>query len=178
MSTIDLIVLGILLNNPLNAYELVRFIRERSVDRVLKISEPAVFKSCRRLANSGYLDGETVREQGVPDKVVYRINDKGRERLYELMSHFATNHKPFYIEFNTVIWNIENLERDKAREILSRLQAQLHQLKLWIIEHEEEGRGKIPFGPAMIVRQYVMTLSALCDWIDETVVEFDARSKT
>lgn len=78
MSTIDLIVLGILLKGRKSAYELVRFIHERELRRVLKISDPAVFKSCRRLAEKNYLDGETVSGQGVPDKVVYAINKQGK----------------------------------------------------------------------------------------------------
>jgi DNA-binding PadR family transcriptional regulator len=174
MSTIDLIVLGILLKNPLNAYELVRFVKDRQVGRVLKISEPAIFKSCRRLAKGGYLDGETVREPGVPDKVVYRINDKGRERLYELMAHFAQHIKPYHLDCNTVLWNIESLDTGKARELLAVMQAQLHELKTHIIEHEQEAAPVLPFGPRQIVKQYRMSICTLVEWIDEVVEDFES----
>jgi len=173
MSTIDLIVLGILINQARNAYELVRFIRDKQIDRVLKISEPAVFKSCRRLAQAGCLDGKTIREHGVPDKVVYSINVKGKARFYELMSHYAQEVKPFYLDFNTVLWNIDSLDRDEGRKLLAELQTQLTQLKSWIVTHEEEARPHLSFGPRQIVKQYRMTITTLNQWIDEVVTEYD-----
>ncbi len=172
MSTIDLLILGILLQGAKNAYEVVRFIREREIHRIMKISEPAVFKSCRRLAEGGYLDGETVREAGVPDKVVYRVNSKGQERFHELMVHFAQEFKPFYLDFNTVLWNIETMERSEGRKLLLTLQEQLHQAKTWVVRHEQEVRAHLPFGPRQIVKQYTMTITALAEWIDQAVAEF------
>ena len=174
MSTIDLIVLSILFKNPLNAYELVRFVKERSVDRVLKVSEPAIFKSCLRLAKSGYLEGEVVHEPGVPDKVVYQINDRGRERMVELMTHFAHHFQPYFFNFNTVIWGIQNMTPNIGKELLEALQAQLHMVKFGIIEHEREVASTLPFGSRQIVKQYRMTISCLVEWIDEVVVEFEA----
>ncbi len=174
MSTIDLLVLGILMHGAKNAYELVRYIREREIHRILKISEPAVFKSCRRLAESGYLDGETVRETGVPDKVIYRVNSKGKERFYALMGHFANEFKPFYLDFNTVLWNIDTLEKPEGKKLLLVLQEQLHLTREWIVQHEKEGRDHLPFGTRQIVKQYRMTISALADWIDQAVEEFDS----
>lgn len=172
MSTIDLLVLGILLQGARNAYELVRLIREKEIHRVLKISEPAVFKSCRRLAEGGYLDGKTVREAGVPDKVVYRVNSKGKARFDELMTHFAKEFKPFYLDFNTVLWNIEIMEKSAARKLLLSLQEQLHHARTWVTQHEAEVRDFLPFGPRQIVKQYCMTITALAQWVDQAVEEF------
>ncbi len=177
MSAIDLLILGILLQGAQNAYELVRLIREGGLHRVLKISEPAVFKSCRRLAEGGYLDGATVRAAGVPDKVIYRVNRKGRERFYELMAHFAKEFRPYYLDLNTVLWNIDRLERAKGKKLLLTLREQLHTAKTWITQHEAEVRDHLPFGPRQIVKQYVMTLSALADWIDQAVEEFDRQPR-
>lgn len=172
MSIIDLLVLGILMRGASNAYELVRFIRDKEIHRILKISEPAVFKSCRRLAESGYLDGETVREAGVPDKVVYQVNHKGKERFHALMVHFAQEFRPFYLDFNTVLWNIEAMERAEGKRLLLTLQEQLHQARAWVVKHEAEVRDHLPFGPRQIVKQYSMTISTLAEWIDQAVEEF------
>src|SRR3989339_437751 len=97
MSTIDLIILGILLNNPLNAFELTRFMDTHHIDKLVKISKPAVYKCCKRLFQAGFLDGETIREGEMPEKVIYSINEKGRERFYELMEHFSSNLNPFFL---------------------------------------------------------------------------------
>lgn len=173
MSTIDLIVLGILMQGAKSAYEMVRFIRENQLASVLKISEPAVFKSCRRLAEAGLLDGETIRTSGVPDKVVYAVNASGQARFQELMCHFTREYKPFYLDINAVVWNIENLPGEEGRKLLAGLQVQLSMAKKYIIQHEAEMRDKLPFGPRQIVKQYRMTITALADWIDEAVKEFE-----
>jgi len=173
MSTIDLIVLAILLKNPCNAYELVRFVKSRRIDRVLKVSEPAIFKSCRRLAKSGFIDGETVREANVPDKVMYRINQAGRERLTELLSHFARQVNPYFFDFNTVVWGIDTVSPQQGLQLLKELQENLHGIKSGVIAHEKEVAASLPFGARQIVKQYRMTLTTLVKWIDEVVVEFE-----
>ena len=172
MSSIDLIVLGILLNQPQNAYELVRYVKSRRIDRVLKISEPAIFKSCRRLAKSEFIDGETVREPNVPDKVVYRINEKGRARLNELLMHFAAKVSPYYFDFNTVIWGVECVPPSEGLALLKTLHSQLLVIKAGIIEHEQAVAQQLPFGARQIVKQYRMTISTLVEWMDEVVHEY------
>jgi len=175
MSTIDLIVLAILLKNPLNAYELVRWVKNRRIDRVLKVSEPAIFKSCRRLAKSGYIDGETVREVNVPDKVIYHINQSGRERLYELLTHFAQQVNPYFFDFNTVVWGIDSVAPEQGLQLLKQLQDNLHSIKSGVIEHEKAVASSLPFGARQIVKQYRMTITALVKWIDSVVTDFEAE---
>ena len=118
MSTIDLIILGILLKSPMNAYELTRFIDDGEVGRLLKISKPAIYKSCKRLFNAGYLNGEKVREGEMPEKMIYSLNQKGQDRFYDLMAHFSGNVAPFYFDFNCFLWNIDKLGEKKGLEII------------------------------------------------------------
>jgi len=174
MSTIDLIVLAIVFKHPLNAYELVRYVKNRRIDRVLKVSEPAIFKSCRRLAKDQCLDGETVREANVPDKIVYSINERGRERLYTLLAHYAHNVNPFYFDFNTVVWGVDCVEPEQGAQLLKELQEQLHNIKQGVIAHEKEVAQQLPFGARQIVKQYRMTISVLAEWIDEVVSDYES----
>jgi len=175
MSTIDLIVLAILLKNPINAYELVRYVKSRRIDRVLKVSEPAIFKSCKRLAKDGFIDGKTIREPNVPDKVVYSINSSGRERLFALLSHFAHKVTPYYFDFNAVVWGIDCVSPDQGLELLKELQDQLRNIKQGVLAHEKEVASHLPFGARQIIKQYRMSIICLVKWIDEVVVEFEAE---
>ncbi len=177
MSTIDLIILGILLVNPMNAYELTRFIDDKQVGRLIKISKPAIYKCCKRLFKAGYLDGETVREGEMPEKVIYSVNKKGKDRFYELMEHFSGNINPFYFEFNSFLWNIDRLEKTKALEMLENLKAQLQELKDWIIQHEKEESSNIAFSARMIIKQYRMMVITLVTWIEETIEDYKREHK-
>jgi DNA-binding PadR family transcriptional regulator len=161
----------------MNAYELTRFIDDKQVGRLIKISKPAIYKCCKRLFKAGYLDGETVREGEMPEKVIYTVNQKGKDRFYELMAHFSGNINPFYFEFNSFLWNIDRLEKTKALGMLENLKAQLQELKDWIIQHEKEESSNIAFSARMIIKQYRMMVITLVTWIEETIDDYKRDHK-
>ena len=172
MSTIDLIILGILSEAPMNAYEVTHYISEKQIRRLLKISDPAVYKSCKRMHQNGYLRGKTIKESGLPEKTIYSINAKGKKRLVELMEHYSSNFVPFFIEFNTFIWNLEKIEKKQALRMLHDLTEELKNMKGWIVEHEREAQSSISFPAKMIVKQYSMLISTLVTWSEELIPEY------
>jgi len=175
MSTIDLIILGILQKQPLNAMEIAKYITNNGVDKLVKISSPAVYKSCKRMFKADKLDGKVVKEGEMPEKVIYSVNKKGQEYFLELMSNYSGEVKPFYLEFNSFIWNIDNLNPKEAKFMLLKLQSHIIQLKDWVIEHENEFNrstsSKKTFASRAIIKQYRMVLNTLTIWIKETIDE-------
>ncbi|NIO28621.1 MAG: PadR family transcriptional regulator [Candidatus Latescibacteria bacterium] len=169
MSSVELIILGILLDRPLNPYELARQIDERSVSRILKISRPAVYKVCKRLARQGYLRGKAMREGELPEKTVYSVTPKGKKHFQRLMEHFSRAALPMYFEFNSFLFHIERIESGKAQEMLGNLQTELLELQEWVIAHQKEEAARWSFAPEAIVEQYSMVISALVKWIDKTI---------
>lgn len=172
MSTIDLIILGVLMEQSMNAYELVNTIESKKAGHILKISKPAIYKSCKRLYKGGYLDGVRIREGESPEKVIYSINDTGKKYFYKLMEHFSKNLKPFHLEFNTFLWNIDKLDKQKGLAMLKTLQSELKIITKYVMSHEEEVQHSINFASKMIVKQYRMMFETLIQWIDETIEEY------
>jgi len=176
MSTIDLILLGILLDKKMNAYELANFIDDRGIDKLVKISMPAVYKNCKRLCQSGYLNGQRVREGEMPEKLVYSINKKGKGHFYDLMKYYSSNFHhdptPFFLDFNSFLWNIEKLEMSEAIEMLENLQFQLLGGKKWILQHEKEAQSSEPFSSRMIIKQYRMMIATLVIWVGEAIKDY------
>jgi len=172
MSTIDLIILGILLNDPKNAFELNRIIEDKQIDKLLKISKPAVYKCCKRLFKAGYLDGVTVKEGEMPEKVIYSVNQEGMNYFYELMEYFSNNLKPFYFDFNTFLWNIDALEPEEGLKMLQNLEKEIKNFAEWITQHEKEIPTSAGFAVRIIVKQYRMLILTLADWMKDTVREF------
>lgn len=171
-STIDLIILGILSEKPMSAYDLACLIEEKQVGRLLKISTPSIYKSCKRLYGLDFLDGKTSKEGEQPEKTIYRINKKGKERFFALMEHFSSTVTPFFLDFNAFIWNIEKAEKKQGLKMLEKLRDELLALKAWIIEHEKEKSPNLTFAGKAIVKQYRMTVSALVSWAEETVEDY------
>ena len=176
MSTIDLIILGILLDKKMNAYELANFIEDRGIDKFLKVSVPAIYKNCKRLYQSGYLNGQRVREGEMPEKLVYSINKKGKEHFHNLMTFYSSSMHhdptPFFIDFNSFLWNIEKLEMSEAMEMLENLQFQLLRTEKWIIQHEKKTQSSELFSSRMIKKQYRMMVTTLVIWVGETIEDY------
>ena len=172
MSTIDLIILGLLLEKPMNAYELACLITEKQVGRLLKISTPAVYKSCKRLSDAGLLSRTTTQKTDLPEKALYSVNKKGKLRFSKLMEHFSSNITPFFLDFNAFLWNIEKVEKERGLEMLNTLHEELSNLKKWIIRHEKDDCGNAPFAVKAIVKQYRMTISTLLKWSEETIRDY------
>ncbi len=171
-STIDLIILGFLLDKAMNAYELANFIIEKHVGRFLKISPPTIYKSCKRLYEEDLLKGEKVKEGELPEKTVYRVTKKGKERFFVLMEQFSSNFTPYFLDCNAFIWNIEKVERKRGLEMLRNLQGELLSLKKWISQHEKEKSKNMSFASKAIVKQYRMTISILLKWSEETIRDY------
>ncbi len=173
MSTIDLIILGILYDRPMNAYELINFVEKRNINRFLKISKQAIYKSCKRLFAGDHINGKTVRDGNAPEKVIYSVNKKGEEYFYQLMQHYATGVTPIYFEFNTFLWNIEKLEHKNGLELLKKMKNELDTILHYVVIHEREDVARLPFAPRMIVKGYRMMYETLVVWLAETIDEFE-----
>lgn len=179
MSTIDLVVLGILLKHPLNALEIVKYVNNRGVDRLVKISSPAIYKSCKRLFKAELLDGKKVQEGEMPEKVIYTVNQNGKDYFVKLMENYSSNIKPFYMDFNSFLWNLDHLEKEEALEMMEKLKTQIEEIKNWILQHEKEHSIKKPkdltFAAKSIVKQYRMVFITLSQWIEEIIEEFKLK---
>lgn len=175
-SIIDLVVLGILMDEPMNAYRLAQFVDERQLGRLVKISRPAIYKSCRRLSSAGYIAGKAVRETEAPEKVVYSVNSAGNKHFHELMLHFSQKINPFHFEFNSFIWNLYHLDQAEGLQMLETLRAALVEVQRWLVIHEKEDVQKVGFGARMVVKQYRMVVGTLVQWIEETIEEYQQIS--
>jgi len=68
-----MVVMGILHREPMNAYRLAQFVEQKNVTRLVKLSTPAIYKSCRRLFEQQYLSGEVKRDGEAPEKRMYKV---------------------------------------------------------------------------------------------------------
>ena len=172
MSVVDLVVLGLLMDEPMNAYRLAQLVDERQLSRLVKISKPAIYKSCKRLSGAGCLAQKTVRETEAPKKVVYSVNKTGKKHFHELMSYFSKHIIPFHFEFNSFVWNLYHLDQAEGLRMLETLRAALVELRDWLVIHEKKDVAQATFGTRMVVKQYRMVVTALVQWLEETIVEY------
>jgi len=171
-SIIDMVVLGILAKDPMNAYRLAQFVEQQDVTRLVKLSTPAIYKSCKRLFEQGHLSGELKREGEAPEKMMYEVTGSGHERFRQLMGHFASTISPFYFDINSVVYSLEQLEYAEGLALIDAYEAEITALQSWLIPHSQEAGANASFGGRMIVKQYLMIVEVLVEWVKQLRKEF------
>ena len=74
------VLLGLLTIEPMSGYDLGLTIRA-SVGHFWNESYGQIYPNLKKLANDGFVSCKTERQNGKPDRRIYSITEKGRERL-------------------------------------------------------------------------------------------------
>lgn len=74
------VLLGLLAIEPMSGYDLGLTIRG-SVGHFWNESYGQIYPNLKKLANGGFVSCKTERQKGKPDRHIYSISEKGRERL-------------------------------------------------------------------------------------------------
>ncbi len=167
-----MVVLGILLGEPMNAYRLAGLVEQRNITRLVKLSTPAIYKSCRRLLGQGHLSGDVQRDGEAPEKTVYQVTSAGRARFDQLMTHFAGQITPFYFDINSVVFSLGRLDFDQGLELIDAYAREINTVQAWLIPHSQEVLATSSFGNRMIVKQYLMVVNVLVEWVAQLREEF------
>jgi DNA-binding PadR family transcriptional regulator len=86
VSKVEVVVLGLLAEEPLYGYDLLERCRSRGMEFWVQVGKASVYQVLRRLDRDGFIIGRTQEGSEGPDRRVYRISKAGRERLREGIS--------------------------------------------------------------------------------------------
>lgn len=84
--------LGILADGEATGYEIKKFVEER-FGHFLEVSQSAIYPALGELHREGLVSCQEVRQDGRPDKKVYRLTDAGREALMEGLARSPGRHR-------------------------------------------------------------------------------------
>jgi len=121
MSSIDLVILGIVLEKPQSAYDIQKDVEYHNLSRWTKISIPSIYKKVLQLKEKGYLQSKAIKGNKFAEKAVYAITDEGKAYFEQLMDTYANQQVPLLFDFNVVITNLNKMEKDKALNLLMQL---------------------------------------------------------
>lgn len=120
-TSIEIMILGALIEQPMSAYEMDKVLEERNIRRWIRISSPSVYRNVIRLCDEGYTVGVIVKEGEMPEKTVYTITDKGRKRFAELMDDTAALPARVDFGFLPVLANISLVDEETGRTLINEL---------------------------------------------------------
>lgn len=171
-SIVDMVILGILNKEPMNAYKLAQFVEQYNVTRLVKLSTPAIYKSCKRMCDQKLINGKYERDGEAPEKIIYSISQAGYKRFVKMMEHFASNVTPFYFDINSVVYSLEQLDYEQGLKLIDSYATEIIAMQSWLIPHSREAQAKANFASRMIIKQYLMVVDVLVKWVKLLREEF------
>lgn len=175
MTTIDLIVLGIVRKEPLSAYDIQKLVEYRNISRWVKISTPSIYKKVLQLEKKGYLKGTMVKEGNMAEKAVYSLTQEGEAEFEKLMIGISSEPIHIFLDFNAVIVNLDSISPENQRVCLSNIQQNVQTLKSYLEEniHLKEGLSNIPeTGKAVLQQQFVLA-QTIEEWLRSVTAKLE-----
>ena len=171
MSSIDLVILGIVLEKPQSAYDIQKDVDYHHFSRWTKISVPSIYRKVIQLNEKGYLNSDIVKGDKFADKVVYSITDKGRSYFEQLMDTYSSEEVSLIFDFNVVITNLNKMDKEKALDLVKKLRKSIA-TSAKSNEEYAVNYADIPLVGKTIFEQQGLLYQALLEWLDTFESQF------
>jgi DNA-binding PadR family transcriptional regulator len=127
-SKVEVVVLGLLAEEPLYGYDLLERLRSRSMGFWVEVGKASVYQTLRRLERDGSVGGRSQEGPEGPDRRVYRITRAGRERLQRGLSERAAALEPYETDGGLALGFIHLLPAADARAVVDEREAAVRDL--------------------------------------------------
>lgn len=165
MSSIDLVILGIVLERPQSAYDIQKDVEYHHLSRWTKISVPSIYRKVLQLNEKGYLQSDIVKGDRFADKAVYSITDKGKQYFRDLMLSCACQPVPILFDFNVVITNLNKVSKEDAHDLVAKLRDNIES-SAKANEGYADQYADIPLVGRTIFEQQRLLYCCLLEWLD------------
>lgn len=167
MATIDLIVLGMLKQEPRSAYELQKLVEYRNISKWVRISTQSIYKKVLQLEEKGYVKSSIVKEGKMPEKAIYSLTAAGEKEFRNLMGEISESPIHFSLDFNAVIVNLESLPPEIQNACLSSIEAHIKALRSELEEslNTKKDDPNIPKTGMAVLQQQLMLAQTIETWI-------------
>ncbi|HIU74380.1 MAG TPA: PadR family transcriptional regulator [Candidatus Pelethocola excrementipullorum] len=172
MTTIDLIVLGIVKQEPLSAYDIQKLVEYRNISKWVKISTPSIYKKVIKLEEKGYIKSTMVKEGKMAEKAVYSLTDEGEMEFETLMLGISSHPINIFLDFNAVIVNLNSLSPENKKACLRNIEDNVKTLKSYLEDNIncKENLPEIPeTGKAVLQQQFILA-QAIEAWLKSVKV--------
>lgn len=166
MSTIDLVVLGLIKQHPQGAYDIQKELANRNISQWVRVSVPAIYKKVIQLEEKGYIESTITKTGKMPEKAVYHLTESGESYFIELMEKISEKSIKMYLDINSIILNLENIPLELRYTCLEHIEKNILALKE-MIESNISMKTDIPYTGKSILKQQHMLSLVLLEWIKE-----------
>ncbi len=166
---VEIIILAILDTRPQHGYEIKKNVEQVHAPE-FTLNNGQLYPALRRFEEMGAIEREVERQQGKPDRHIYRLTDLGREILHDMVCEFPPELARNEIEFVVRVAFFDHLEPEERLHILARREAVLrqsldHHARIRAMEEAEHGLLS-PFASSTMTFRQQRTQHEL-EWIEE-----------
>ncbi|MCI5956002.1 MAG: PadR family transcriptional regulator [Clostridiales bacterium] len=167
MAAIDLIVLGMIRQQPRSAYDIQKLVEYRSLSKWVKISTPSIYKKVLQLEEKGYIQSRLVREGKMAEKAVYSLTPTGNEAFERLMLNISQQPIHLFLDLNAVIVNLDSLPPEKQRACIDGIEEGVRHLKASLEENLrlKSASPEIPETAKAVLNQQYILAQAIESWV-------------
>lgn len=119
LTPLGLAVLELLAERPMHPYEMQLLMKERRMDRVVKLRRGSLYHTVERLDRAGLIAmAETGRAGRRPERTVYALTEAGRDALTEHVQGMLRDPAEEYPAFAVALAYMHELPREQAMHML------------------------------------------------------------
>ncbi len=114
------LLLGIIYEKPLNAYEITKLLDYMNIKWWFNVADSTVYTTLKNLEKRGLLEGTIEKIGNMPDRTIYSLTEKGRDELKETIKESILQ-----FSFDTNIFTIaafvmDILEEEEKKKLLKK----------------------------------------------------------
>lgn len=118
LSRISVLILGIIEENPVNPYEINKFLELIRIKDWFPVAVSSVYSTIKTLNARGLITGEGLKEGNMPEKTIYSITTKGRTVLHEMIEELLSSKELDPQGFNIGTIFMCHLEKERVLALL------------------------------------------------------------
>ncbi|GED68424.1 transcriptional regulator [Brevibacillus reuszeri] len=165
--SIKLLILGLLMEGEKHPYEVQQLVKQRGIDCYIKFAKGSLYYAFDQLAKASLIEvANIIRESNRPDKTTYRITDKGKEELQQLllteMRRPIQLHNPIYAALTFAAYGDPAKMEEASAENMREVQRVAELLESIL----EEPKQALDFGARNILIGAIEHLRAEARWIE------------
>ena len=175
MSAANLVILGILKKQSMNAYEMNKHIEHIRLKNWMKIGTPTIYQNLKKLAENGYLSTRIVKSGNMPEKTIYTITDSGNDYFQELMVKFSKTPSPIFFDFNAFLINLDLVGKSSGMAMLKDLRLYFQSSHANLKKNRETIKEPLIGGNA-IMEQYDRLFTTMVEWSNNLIEVYEKDS--
>jgi DNA-binding PadR family transcriptional regulator len=176
-SSLGLILLGMLFEEPMHAYRMQKLIKQRGKDKVVNVRQRgSVYQTLERLLRLGLVDvGGKIPGGHHPDRIVYVITDLGRDTAKAWLREMLVMVGADFPEFRAAVSVLTMLTPVDAREQLE-LRVKAVQNELSKLDAEKRQAGEPPRLFLLEDAYRTALLQAELAWLQSVIADLGSGS--